>query len=147
MKDTKTINTQPRDVTPIPQTSTNPKGLSIQEQYERDSRMVRGIFKYYEVPNGVLRFSYKAYPQEQVKNYELFDGQIYSIPYGVAKHLNKNCWYPQMEYTFDKHGLPVQSLQRKIRRTSFQSLEFMPDEDEMHDTNILTVKQIQAMAI
>ncbi len=143
MNDSKVKNTVPQEVQTIPPV----KKLSIEEQHKRDSQPVRGVFKYHEVPNGVLRFSYRAYPQDQVQNYELFDGKIYSIPLGVAKHLNKNCWYPHFEYSFDKHGLPTQCLSKKIRRTSFQSLEFMDEDISAEENNILTIKQIQAAAL
>lgn len=123
------------------------KKLTLEEQRLRDRQPKRGIFKYHEVPGGVLRFPFKKYKEDPVEQFELFDGQIYTLPLGVAKHLNENCWYP--EYSFVK-GDPslktgssyVDSMSMnvvgKTRRTSFSSLEFMGD-DDMNQADIAQV--------
>ena len=65
---------------------------------DRDREKVRGMFKFYEVPGGSLSFVYKAYKEDGAEKYTMVDGQIYEIPLGVAKHLNKNGWYPVHQY-------------------------------------------------
>lgn len=106
---------------------------------DKDREMVKGIFRYHEVPGGAFEFVYKAYKGDEVERYLLVDGCVYTIPLGVAKHLNNNVWYPQYDYVPGEnligavtnttpHGGHVGKLMRitkKVRRVSFQSLEFL----------------------
>lgn len=96
---------------------------------DKDREPVKGIFKFYEVEGGSMSFSYKAYKEDPVENYELHDGEMYTIPLGVAKHLNKNGWYPVHAYTTDENGRPSMKVGQKVRRFGFQSLEFVDLDD------------------
>lgn len=98
-------------------------------QREKDKEMVRGIFTFHEVPGGQMQFCYKYYDGDEVETYTMRDGETYSIPRGVAKHLNKNCWYPVHQYAVDEAGRSIARIGQKVRRCSFNSLEFMDDED------------------
>ncbi len=99
---------------------------------DRDREKVRGKFKFYEVPGGAMSFSIKLYKEDEVETYTLIDGEIYELPLGVARHLNKNCWYPEYEYikgdknTIGGHG-PEGTMRvgKQVARCAFQSLEFM----------------------
>jgi|SRR5579859_222028 len=102
---------------------------SLKYQRERDKTPVRGKFIFHEVPGGVMSFNYKKYKEDEVERYDLTDGQIYTIPLGVAKHLNKNCSYPIHSYLLDDAGKPMQRVGEMKRRCSFQSLEFIDDID------------------
>jgi hypothetical protein len=99
-------------------------------QREKDKEMVKGIFRFHEVPGGKMGFSYKAYKGDKVERFDLTDGQIYTLPLGVAKHLNKNVYYPIHSHALDENGFPTAKIGQKVRRCSFQSLEFV-DVDEM----------------
>jgi hypothetical protein len=96
---------------------------------DKDREMVKGIFRFHEVPGGSMSFVYKAYKEDQVERFDLVDGEIYTIPLGVAKHLNHNCWYPVHQYAVDEAGKPVMKIGQKVRRCSFQSLEFVDIDD------------------
>lgn len=96
---------------------------------ERDNKMVRGIFKNFETRGGELSFVFRKYQGDPIKKYKLVDGQVYTIPLGVAKHLNSNCSYPIHHYASDENGLPVMQIQKNVSRFGFQSLEFMDIED------------------
>ena len=110
---------------------------------DKDKEMVRGKFHYHEVPGGVMSFTYKYWPGEQPANYTLYDGEIYTLPLGVAKHLNKNVAYPQYGHLDAgeigvQTGLPTSlygvsgknmKITQMVRRCSFQSLEFVDIED------------------
>lgn len=100
-------------------------------RYLRDKHreMVRGKFIFHEVPGGTLKFSFREFREDQTESYSLVDGEIYTLPLGVAKHLNKNCWYPVHAYALDDSGKPVQRVGQKVRRCSFQSLEFVDIDD------------------
>ena len=103
---------------------------------DKDKTPVKGKFHFHEVPQGEMSFSLKLHKGDQVENYTLKDCEIKTIPLGVAKHLNKNCWYPEYDYVRidnDNGFQNVAKITKKVRRCSFQSLEFL-DSDESSDT-------------
>lgn len=125
----------------IVQDEKKPKNLRYQR--DRDREKVRGRFIFNEVPNGQMEFVYRAYKEDPIERYCLKDGEIYEIPLGVARHLNKNGWYPIHRYLLNDQGAPAQLVNQKVRRFSFQSLEFM-DSEEIGDNHvdIVTVKNL-----
>jgi hypothetical protein len=113
---------------------------------DKDREPVKGIFRFYEAPGGNLSFSFKKWPQDQVENYSFNDGQIYTIPLGVAKHLNKEGWYPVHDYKMDESGKHVQKISQRVRRFGFQSLEFVDIEDlSQSNGSIITVETTTAI--
>jgi len=91
-----------------------------------------------------MSFPFKKYKEDPVENFTLVDGQIYSVPLGVAKHLNKNCWYPVHAYMKDENGNPTMKVGQKVRRCSFQSLEFVDEVDLTPEgsSGIVTVESV-----
>lgn len=94
-------------------------------QREEDRQPVRGKFIFHEVPGGRMEFPFRIWYGDEITTYRMDDGEVYTIPYGVAKHLNSNCWYPSWKYKSDEQGRPSVTIGQKIRRCSFQSLEFV----------------------
>lgn len=130
----------------------------IRKLQDRDSEMVMGIFKNLENPatagsRGSVRFSYKAYPDEEPTIYELCDGERYTLPRGVARHLNNNCYYREYKHINGEKGtdgirgashdgrLETANMQlsRKIHRYAFHNLEYMDDDTEMNPTDLVEV--------
>jgi len=74
---------------------------------DKDRQPVKGIFHFHELPGGVLDFFFKKWKGDQIKRYTLRDGEVYTIPLGVATHLNKNCWYPVHSHAMDANGKSV----------------------------------------
>jgi len=95
---------------------------------ERDHKLVKGIFRCYEPVGGSFKFSFKQYPGDPVYTKTMVDGETYEVPLMVAKHLNQNCWYPKHSYVMDMNGVPTVERGKKVKRCSFESLEFMMDE-------------------
>lgn len=120
---------------------------SLKYQRDKDKEKVRGIFRFYEVPGGSMSFVYKAYRGDEVERYDMVDGEVYEIPLGVAKHLNKNMWYPIHAYTTDENGKPSTRIGQKVRRCGFQSLEFVDIEDltPVGNASLVTVEKIQGV--
>ena len=121
------------------------KKLKIER--DKDRQMVKGKFTYHEVPGGVVGFCFKKYLEDPLEKFELYDGQVYTIPLGVAKHLNSvNTSYPIHEYSRDEKGAPLQRIAKRVRRMSFQSLEFT-DMEGMEDnlSRIVTVENVLAL--
>ena len=97
----------------------------LKSMRDKDRTMVRGKFIFHEVPGGQLGFMFRKYKADPLEKFELKDGEVYTVPLGVAKHLNTNCSYPSYNYKNDESGRPVVTIAEKIRRCSFQSLEFL----------------------
>lgn len=132
----------------------NPK-QNLKYQRDKAREIVKGIFRYYEVPGGAFGFNFREFKEDPIEFYEFVDGEIYSIPLGVARHLNKNCWYPEYEFVPGDPGVrgaaPVrgfagghtQRVSKKVRRVGFQSLEFV-DVDDMpqHMSQVVAVESV-----
>jgi len=114
---------------------------TLAQQRERDGKPVRGRFNFLEVPGGTLRFAFRKYKGEKIKNYSLKDGEIYTIPRSVAKHLNTAGRYPVHEYQTDETGKPIIRIGRYKRRYNFESLEFLDDLGP-NDSNLYTVEKV-----
>jgi hypothetical protein len=93
--------------------------------YEEEKRMVRGRFDYKECPGGVMEFSYRKYKQDPLTKYSLKDGEVYTIPLYVARHLNKECSFPTYTFKNDEAGRPQTTVAERVHRTGFQSLDFL----------------------
>lgn len=111
---------------------------------DKDREMVRGKFIFHEVPGGRMSFSFKKWKEDPVERFDLDDGSIYSLPLGVAKHLNKECKYPIHGYIMDENNKPSMKVNQWVRRCSFQSLEFVDIDDltPVGDSGIVTVQNI-----
>lgn len=111
--------------------ATSSNSANLEYQRSKDREKVRGIFKFYEVPGGSMNFVFRAYKKDPIERYDLIDGEIYEIPLGVAKHLNRNGWYPIHAYINNEDGRPTAKIGQKVRRFGFQSLEFVDTADLM----------------
>ncbi len=118
-----------KDLTPKDETPKNHKKINLKAMRDRDRQMVSGKFIFHEVPGGSLSFNFHAYREDPTETFDFVDGEIYRIPLGVARHLNKNCSYPIHAYSVDENGKPTMKIGQKVRRCSFQSLEFIDRED------------------
>lgn len=116
--------------------------INLKWMRDKDREMVRGIFHFHEVPGGTLKFSFRKYKEDPVEDFEMCDGQIYTIPLGVAKHLNKNVNYPVHAYEIDETGRHIMKVGQKVQRVSFQSLEFLDIEDVSSERQIVTVEHM-----
>lgn len=105
------------------------KNLNLAYLREKHREPVKGVFRYYEVPQGVLRFVFHEFEGDPIQKYTLYDGHVYTLPLGVAKHLNKNCWYPVHEHERDEDDQVSMRIGQRIHRCGFQSLEFHDIDD------------------
>ena len=90
-----------------------------------DGKMVRGFFRFYEVPGGSMKFAYRAYKNDPIKTYELEDGKLYTVPMGVAKHLNNDCWYPVHALRKNEDGTNSRYVGKRVQRCGFQSTDYI----------------------
>jgi hypothetical protein len=96
---------------------------------DKDREIVKGIFRFYEVPGGSLSFYFRKYKEDNVERFDMIDGMTYSVPLGVAKHLNTSGSYPVHAYQTDERGIPHMHIGKRVRRYGFQSLEFIDIDD------------------
>lgn len=101
----------------------------LKKMREADSKPVKGIFRCFEPRGGQITFSYKKYKEDPVAQYTMLDGEVYTVPKMVAKHLNNNCSYPVHSYTVDLNGNQVPTIGKRVKRCSFESLEFSDIKD------------------
>lgn len=109
---------------------------------DKDREKVKGIFRFHEVPGGSMSFVFRAYKEDEVERFDMIDGQIYTIPLGVAKHLNKNLWYPEYEFFKNEDTQNMQRIAKKVHRCSFQSLEFVDIDDIGSNSKIVQVENV-----
>lgn len=116
---------------------------TLKYQADKDRELVKGIFRFFEAPGGNLSFVYCGHKGDVPTRYDLVDGEIHSLPLGVAKHLNKNGWVPVHAHQRDKDGKPSVKIGKKIQRFTFESLEFVDDE-ELYENNpdIVTIEKV-----
>lgn len=146
------VKTPPKNITPNShrrpgsrESTETEKPKRPDHKYMRDKnrQVVKGIFRFYEIPGGLMEFVFREFKEDQVEKYSMLDGHIYSIPLGVAQHLNKNGWYPIHQHAVDENGIPRQKIGKKVRRFGFQSLEFVDMGDiETGDTGLITIENI-----
>lgn len=92
---------------------------------ERDMKMVKGVFRCFEPMGGSVRLAYRKHKGEPIRNYDLKDGQEYTIPYGLAMHLRENCGYFTHGHILDAQGNPFVDRQNKrVERMTFEPLGF-----------------------
>jgi hypothetical protein len=106
---------------------------------QRDRKMVRGKFQFHEIPGGEMTFNFYQYKGDPIEKYTLKDGEIYELPLGVAKHLNK-VGMPVHEHAQDENGRPLMKIGSFERRCSFQSLEFMGEDTFEAPPKLYTVE-------
>jgi hypothetical protein len=93
----------------------------------KDMESVRGIFHFWECKSGVLKFDLMKYKNTKI-DWEMVDGQMYTVPLYVAKHLNTTGFVEEEKTVQDPLTLQFRKLKQKRRRYSFESLEFLPPE-------------------
>lgn len=91
---------------------------------EKDHKMVKGIFRCFEPVGGSFTFSFKKYKEDSVITMTMEDGKTYEVPYMIARHLNENCSYSRHSHILDAEGNPTLDTSRKVKRCSFESLDF-----------------------
>jgi hypothetical protein len=133
-----------------PMPKPKPKKSSLELQKEKDLMKVRGRFEFTEIvgKNAPLEFSYGSiYEDVPVFNYRvkdgnaLFDGQIYELPFCIAKHLNETGQYPVHQYALDETGKSHIKVSQKIRRYGFYPVDFNALDVGQNDSKIIGVEK------
>jgi len=119
------------------------KNQNLSYLRDKDREKVKGIFHNYEIPGGEVSFRFRQYKGDKIELYTLKDNHMHTIPLGVAKHLNNNCWYPVHRYEMDENDKSTTKIGQKVRRFGFQSLEFVDvGEVATNVSEIVTVEKV-----
>ena len=121
LKAEKSVQVEPKNLSKAK--AVEPVSKNARFLRDKDRELVRGIFKFYESPGFTLSFCFRKYKEDKTTRYDLQDGGIYTIPLGVAKHLNTNGSYPVHQYAKDEKGNAIQKIGHKVHRFGFQSLD------------------------
>lgn len=97
----------------------------LEKARKEDEKIVNGVFKNLEVPGAELTFSYRDYKEHPIRTFTLEDGKSYDIPFGVAKHINRQCKYKRSKYLVDKEGKPILGADKPIQRYEFTPKDYL----------------------
>jgi len=122
-----------------PTAESRSKKVDIEKLRRRDNRIVKGRFVNFLYPGSVKSMMYRAYKGDPVVKYSFRDGEIYEIPFGLARHINNDVGEKESEYLLDAAGRPSKLANRRKRTCAFESLDFIDFESEgpsKHETTI-----------
>lgn len=125
-----------------PEKTTTKKSFDYKYLRDKYKEKVKGKFINHEVPGGAFAFVFKEFPGEKVERYDMVDQQIYEVPLGVAKHLNKRVSYNVYGHLPGEEGIQGvgYKVSETVRRVSFQNLEWIDSEDLTPDGGIIKVE-------
>lgn len=126
---------------------------TLEMNRRRDRELVKGVFKYHEQKGGTMTFMIKLHKGDKIERYTLTDDCVYTIPRGVAKHLNTNTSYPVYENTretkMNSFGevAPLAGLvvKKKLYRTGFYPLDFVDVGEQEQQSHLVTVERAPAL--
>lgn len=72
----------------VSQTTKEAAKEKIQELIREETRLVKGIFQYFETPGGTTTVSIRKYPGIEPFKKVMTDGYMYEVPLYVARFLN-----------------------------------------------------------
>lgn len=136
-----------------PKMTTEEVSRQMNNWRDRDAELVTGIFKNYEAPGQSTSFNYKAYPGDEFRQWYFEDGEKYTIPRGVARHLNTSCYTKEYKHLPGEagqfgirqaaDGSPKSSesmtMMRKVYRYGFLSLDFQDEDLDARPSKIIQV--------
>ena len=113
--------------------------VRLKKLMETESKPVTGVFRFNECPGGSTTIPLKKFPGQARVDYSFQDGETYTVPLWVARHLNgydacagelkgktNSVGYPIHENSIDRvTGQPLIQVGQYRRRMAFESSEFM----------------------
>jgi hypothetical protein len=79
----------------------------------KDLENVRGIFHFWECKGGILKFDLMKYKNTK-PDWEMIDGQMYTVPLYVAKHLNTTGFIEEEKTIQDPVTLQYRKLKQNV---------------------------------
>lgn len=88
---------------------------SIEGMTAETDKKVTGQFINIECPGQDAAISCRYYKGQQLFTQAMKDGENYTIPLSVARHINERCHYEPHHYLMDEKGQQVKSPKRTPR--------------------------------
>jgi len=95
-----------------------------EQRRQRDMRMVKGIFHNKEQPGKSAKFSVKKYKGVSPKTWTFDHGEVRTIPYGIACHINDNGKFQTYKYESPAPGMAKMKVSKVEHRYTFTSLDY-----------------------
>jgi hypothetical protein len=122
---------------------------------DRDSEKITGIFKNQEFPGQSISFNFKLYQGDDIETYHLLDGERYTLPRGVVRHLNTACYYKEYRHIAGETGQygirgaadgrraigsdTGMTEMKKVHRFAFMPLDFSDDDGDVTASPLVEV--------
>jgi len=87
---------------------------SIEAMTKETDKMVTGEFLHVEYPGQSKRIACRYYKGQEYFNKEMMDGETYTIPLSVARHINERCFREVHGSLLDQNGMPTKSAKRTM---------------------------------
>lgn len=100
------------------------KHPELWKEYQQEQRPVKGKFLCHNPKHGTITFHYRKYPWESITKYTFEHGQTYTVPLGVARHVQNNCEFPEYQHSVDVRGKKTTGIARMESRMDFIPLDF-----------------------
>lgn len=99
----------------------------IEKIRKEHSKPVKGVFRFIESSGGTLEFPFRELPGEPIQIWALKDGETYTIPLGLAKHINNNMKRPKRDYMRNAKGekMLTTAINGWTQRAEFVSTDLM----------------------
>ena len=85
---------------------------SIEAMCKEDDRMVTGTFIHVEYPGQSKYIACKYYKGQEYFKQDMMDGESYTIPLSVARHINERCYRETHAGLLDSNGNPLKTSKR-----------------------------------
>lgn len=117
----------------------------------RDAEMVTGIFENKEAKGQSAEFNLKLYPGDEFRLWYFEDGEKYTVPRGVARYLNTQCYFKEYKTIANEFNTEIkqardgrrrdgeEQVTMKIHRYAFKSLDFSDDDYDMTPSSLIEV--------
>jgi hypothetical protein len=113
------------DKGPLTMTKEEKDNMTMQMEHDRDWEKVKGVFHYMEVQGGKLPVTRRKYKQDEPYHREFVDGEICSVPFFVAQHLNSSGRVPIYADKVSENGQTLSKVSYWTRRWSFDPIDFV----------------------
>ncbi len=88
---------------------------SIEALTPETDKKVTGTFVNIEYPGQTAPICCKYYKKMPYFKQVMMDGEKYTVPLSVARHINERCHYEPHKYILDPQGNPMKSSEKRAR--------------------------------
>lgn len=129
---------------------------------KRDEEEVTGIFENKEHRGQEATMQYRLYPNEEITKWVFQDGERYTIPRGLMRHINENCYHtitsdmslqvpgkdPMKQMSAGGNVPAIQDMKffRNEHRFAFHPMEYDDEDIEVNHSDLFLPADDQIVA-